>query len=376
MNDIAFAITGASKVAGGIAASNHNNLRSLVDLAAFKKIGLKILSLLEENSDRPVFLPDWVSFKGFKRNKFAFAAELLSLVVRKPVFVFDHVRLAFPLFPFAATGSVRSVIFTHGSESWKRIHPTSRWSFQAASLCLANSNFTLGKMRERIPRFNGEACPLGLSPDFPLNGEAEQLSTSDINLRAADGIYRRLERRVLLLVARIDRREGRKGHLSLINILPALQKKFPDVQLVFPGPGNGQEELIELARKRGVSSSVFLPGWVPPETLKSLYRRCYAFTMPSEQEGFGMVYLEAMSFAKACVGCFDQGAEDIIMHGETGFLVRDPDNSNELLDTLTNLLANPELTQTLGKNGFERLRQFFTAEHYQARVKEKISKIL
>ena len=116
---------------------------------------------------------------------------------------------------------------------------------------------------------------------------------------------------------------------------------------------------------------MFFPGYVPTETLKELYQQCYALVMPSTQEGFGLVYLEAMQYAKPCVGCWDQGAEDVIVHGETGFLVHDPDDPQELFDTLRYLLA-----QWLGYNGYKRLTERFTAHQYQARLKDQVLGVL
>ena len=125
----------------------------------------------------------------------------------------------------------------------------------------------------------------------------------------------------------MDQREGKKGHRDLINVLPALLGEFPEVQVVLPGPGDDRNNLQALAQRKGVAPSVFLPGFVSTETLRSLYRDCYAFVLPSQQEGFGLAYLEAMNYAKPCVGCYDQGAEDVIVHGESGFLVHDPHNA-------------------------------------------------
>ena len=80
---------------------------------------------------------------------------------------------------------------------------------------------------------------------------------------------------------------------------------------------------------------------VPVELLSRLYSRCFAFVMPSLQEGFGLVYLEAMNYAKPCLGCSDQGTEDVIVPGETGVLVRDPGDDDELAGGIESLLADP-----------------------------------
>jgi phosphatidylinositol alpha-1,6-mannosyltransferase len=369
-------MTAACGMPGGIATWNLNILRALVDLVKDYDARLTILSFLEQQNDRPDFLPSWVKFSAFQGDKLRFAGALLGMARQQPVYCFDHVTLALPVLPLAAGCIVKTIIFAHGSESWKRIRHTSCWSIQCASLCLANSHFTLRKMRERIPKFNGVACPLGLSPAFFLNGEFLTNLVEPITLRAADGETRPLSNQVLLLVARMDSRERQKGHGQLISLLPTLLQAFPDVQLVFPGPGDDRQNWQGLAQRLGVAYAVFLPGFVPIETLKQLYQQCYALVMPSKQEGFGLVYLEAMNYAKPCVGCFDDGAEDVIVHGKTGYLVRDPNDARELCGVLGRLLRDPEHAQQLGKRGFERLHKHFTAEHVQARLREQIGKVL
>ena len=98
--------------------------------------------------------------------------------------------------------------------------------------------------------------------------------------------------------------------------------------------------------------------------------------MPSRQEGFGLVYLEAMNFGKPCLGCRDDGAEDVIVHEETGLLVNDPKDAKELAAALRRLLSDFEEAREMGRRGFERLHQRFTAAHFQQRLREQFAKIL
>lgn len=371
-------MTGASAVEGGIAAANLNALSSLSRISEAKNNILTVLSLLEQKSDRPKFLPDRVEFRGYQGNRFIFAVDLLRFALLHPkvLFIFDHVRLSLPLLPLSATKMVRTVIFAHGSEAWKRLSPTAQWSFRCASLCLTNSDFTLTKMKQRIPCLNVLSCPLGLSPRFTLNHEVVKPNGKICRLKAVDGRERALGPQMFLLVARMDSREGRKGYRPLIHVFPELLREFSDAQLVLAGPGDEQESLRQLVRTLGIASSVFIPGEVTQKMLESLYLACYAFVLPSLQEGFGLVYLEAMNYGKPCIGCWNQGAEDIIVHGQTGFLVKDPNNSEELLEVLRSLLGDPAQAAILGKNGFKRLHRLFTPRHHQDRVRERIEGFL
>jgi phosphatidyl-myo-inositol dimannoside synthase len=371
-----FAMTGAGGLCGGIHTANLNILHALVELADEKGAGLTVLSLHERQSDRPDWLPAKARFFAFAGNQLTFSARMLREAVRRPVICFDHVTLALPLLPLVQARVIKSVVFAHGSEAWKRVRKTSVWSLQSASLCLTNSHFTLKRMQNRIAEFHGVACPLGLSPEVALNTKLPNPPESVLELEAANGKTYPLGERVLLLVARMHPAEREKGHDALIDVLPEVVARYPETQLVFAGPGDDRENLIARARARGVASSVFIPGFVPVSTLQELYRRCYAFVMPSKQEGFGLVYLEAMNYAKPCLGCFDDGAEDVISDRETGLLIRDPKDSRELLSALCALLDDPQLAGRLGRNGFKRLHQRFTSHHYQQRVKAQIASLL
>lgn len=369
-------MTGAVGTWGGIANSNLNVLHTLIDLARDHDRNLTVLSYLEHDRDRPSFLPPGATFRGFQGHKGSFVQHLIRACRRRPVVCVDHVTLALPILPFAAAGWVQTIIFAHGSEAWKRVRWTSCWSLRYATLCLANSTFTLRKMQERLTTFHGSACPLGLPPTFEPPSASHPVTAPPMTLEAADGRHDKLGSRYLLIVARMDTREGGKGHRALIRLLPELRREVSDLQVVCVGPGDDRDRLRAFSHRCGVASAVFFPGYVPTEVLKALYQQCYAFVMPSTQEGFGLVYLEAMQYAKPCVGCWDQGAEDVIVHGETGWLIHNPDDPQELLDTLRELLQHPQQARWFGHNGYKRLTEHFTARQYQTRLKTQLLRVL
>jgi phosphatidylinositol alpha-1,6-mannosyltransferase len=369
-------MTGAYATGGGIAVENRHVLRVLTHLLHEQRFELTILSFLEADSDRPLFLPRSVTFRGFRGNKLRLSFGLLRQSIRRPKFIFDHVTLAKPLVPLIALGLVRVVIFAHGSESWKRLRPINRWLVAHAKLVLTNSCFTLKKMRERIPQFNGVACPLGLAPEIELNDKPPDAPEESLTFENASGASQRLGPRVCLLVGRMHPCERAKGHYELLQAWPEIVGEFPDAQLVFAGPGEDRESIARTAREGGVGHSLFLPGELPQKTLLQLYAQCYAFTMPSRQEGFGLVYLEAMNFAKPCLGCRDDGAEDVIVDGETGLLIKNPRDKAELAGAVLRLLRDPEEARAMGRRGFARLHAHFTAAHVQERIRQQIEKVI
>lgn len=376
MSTLVFAMTGATRTHGGIAAANLNVLLALEELMARCGYRLFVLALNEDDGDRPEFLSRHTRFRGFAGRKLPFATALLRLCGSDTLFVVDHVRLALPLAPFLALRQGKCVILAHGSESWRRMKPGSRWLYRHADLCLANSDFTLRHMQESISGFNGAACPLGLSPRYALNEELPPPIEAPLILRCADGVERAIGDRMLLLVGRMDPNEREKGHAQLLNVWGKISARFPDAQLAFVGPGEDHDFYRTLATRLGAGASVFVADYQPVDVLMGLYQSCYAYVMPSRQEGFGLVYLEAMNFGKPCVGCREDGGGDVILDGLTGLLVRDPDDREELEGVLSRLLESRQTAEEMGRRGWERLRERFTARHAQERIMDQVASLI
>lgn len=375
MGDITVVVTGTDGIPGGIAALNLNILQAVQEHVEDRREKVTVLSYLDKQTDRPDCLRESVDFRGYDGQKPQFIAALLEEAVRGGNFLFDHVTLVPPVLPFQMLGHIRTVVFAHGSEARGKMRRSSQWAFQAVDLCLTNSAFTLKKMRDRLPPFPGDTCPLGLSPRFELNEQVPGEREEGIRLTAVDGRERELGDKVLLLVGRMEQREAGKGRRPLMRILPELHNHHPNVQLVFPGSGNEVVTLEVFAREHGVASSVFLPGYVSAEMLERLYNSCYAYVMPSRQEGFGLTYLEAMNYGAPCIGCWDDGAEDVITHGETGYLV-EGGNDDALRDAVLRLLNNPQRAEDMGRTGFEKLHRKFTSRHFRNRFLKKIRGVL
>ncbi len=373
---IVFAMTGATGITGGIASSNLNVLHALNALSLQSGRQLVVLSLHESEQDRPSFLDGDTIFIGFKGNRWAYASRFLMLFRHSRFYVFDHVRLGLPLAPMAFFGFRSFVILAHGSESWKRVRGTSKWLFRRAAMCLTNSEYTLTKMQETFSGFAGRSCVLGLPPSHDTVVTESSASAAKVVLPAVDGQTRALGDQVILLVARMDRDEREKGHYELLTVWPSVLRDCPGAQLVLAGPGNDRDGVTAMAERLQVASTVFIPGYLSPELLRRVYSQCRAFVMPSRQEGFGLVYLEAMNFGKPCVGCRNGGSEDIIDDGASGLLINNPFENEELLCVVQRLLGDEELAARMGRAGLRRLSEGFTATHAQQRLRRLLAPML
>ena len=94
--------------------------------------------------------------------------------------------------------------------------------------------------------------------------------------------------------------------------------------------------------------------------------------MPSRDEGFGLVFLEAMRAGKPCIGARGAAAE-IIQHGVTGLIV-DPDEPDELAAAVVRLFDEPDTCRRFGAAGRERFLSTFTDACFQARFARAIER--
>ncbi|CDO59087.1 Glycosyltransferase [Candidatus Phaeomarinobacter ectocarpi] len=316
-------------------------------------------------------------FSGFAGSTAGFALALTRVALSADCIVVTHVRLAVPLMLLPKFLRPRLIVLAHGSESWKRLKSSSRRVFRAADLVLTNSRYTLEHVMHAQPGVTAMECLLGLSTHITLQTRLPPPRVgAPLSFQAADGQVRSLGNRMLLIVGRLDPREREKGHMELLQALPALRSHYRDVQLVMAGPGDDSDLYCAMAQDLGVEGAVFVLGRVSNADLIALYRDCYAFVMPSRQEGFGLVYLEAMNWARPCVACHNDGGAEVVADQETGLLIDQPVEVDALADAVLTLLDDPARATSMGAEGWARLQREFTPTQFHARFLSHVRRVL
>jgi teichuronic acid biosynthesis glycosyltransferase TuaC len=166
----------------------------------------------------------------------------------------------------------------------------------------------------------------------------------------------------------------RKGHRYVLLALSQLAKKYREVKLLMVGDGPERSRLAELINRLGLQNRVDLLGVITGEKLAELYALCDVFVLPSWEEAFGIVYLEAMANGKPVIGCLGEGIEDFVEHKRTGWLVK-PRDVDSLVEALDYLLSNPQEARAIG----ERARQValqYTWERNAERTIEVYKEVL
>jgi len=141
-----------------------------------------------------------------------------------------------------------------------------------------------------------------------------------------------------------------KGIDLNIRALAALANRFPNIQYDIIGDGEERPSLERLAAELGLSGRVFFRGKLPHAEVLRQMASADIFCLPSWQEGFGAVYIEAMSQGIPAIGVQGEGISDVIVSGQNGLLVR-PLCVEDITQALASLLGDPAYARTLGENG-------------------------
>ena len=180
-----------------------------------------------------------------------------------------------------------------------------------------------------------------------------------------DYVERYRNKRVILSVSNLF---GTKGIDLNIRALRSLKDDgFENLHYIVIGEGPCRSELTRLTTELGLKDSVTFLGRLPRKETLAYMNACELFSLPSWQEAFGIVYVEAMALAKPAIGCLGQGASDIITNGKDGLLV-EPQNLESLTAGLRSILDRPGLAAQLGAAASKRARRFSWERNAQAYI--------
>jgi len=299
--------------------------------------------------------------------------------------------LYYLMIPFFLLGQLRAVVGLLRSEKFDLIH--AHWlipqGFIAALsllitrlkiplLCTSHGGdlFALkGKGLQRLKRWvMGKSAALtvvstamkktvvdmGVDPEkvevIPMGVDLKGLFTPD------PSVQRKTDE--LLFVGRLVEK---KGVQSLLEAMPNVMEKHPTVRLVLAGSGPVEQELRQQAQRLHLSERVDFLGMVAQTQLPALYQRATIAIFPfvvaksGDQEGFGLVQVEAMGCECPVIAGDLPAIHDIITHEENG-LIFPSGNAQVLADAIIKLLDEPELRARLAGEGRKSVVQKFDWE--------------
>lgn len=186
--------------------------------------------------------------------------------------------------------------------------------------------------------------------------------------RVAD--YRRGAGRV---VGTIGRLVPQKAIHVLLDATPALLRADPATRVLVVGDGPLRSALEAQAARLGIADAVRFAGY--QEDVVSAYAAMDVFVLPSRDEGFGLVFLEAMAMGVPVVGTRVIGSEDAVDDGVTGLLVPYAD-APALAAAIRRLLEERDLARRLRETAAAAVARTSSREQFAAQVETLYRELL
>jgi glycosyltransferase involved in cell wall biosynthesis len=156
------------------------------------------------------------------------------------------------------------------------------------------------------------------------------------------------------IVLSVCRFYPRKRLHVLLGAADHLRSKIPGLEIRIIGDGPEAHRLKSLCRTKALQETVCWLGNVSRDELASEYNRCHIFCLPSVQEAFGIVFLEAMASRKTVVAARAGAAPEVVKHG----ILTEPDDEESLAEAIERLYTNPALRTALAAEGARFVEQF------------------
>jgi phosphatidylinositol alpha-1,6-mannosyltransferase len=267
-----------------------------------------------------------------------------------------HIHLAPAALAFAARGASLAS-WLCGIEAWVPLNWSHRAALQRSRVVAAISSHTIGRFRAANPVFGNLAISVCHPGIVDRQGEVRD---------------ERRGRPVALIVGRMAANERYKGHDELLDVWQQVLQRVPDAQLRIVGDGDDRARLEAKAANLALGNSVVFLGRLSDADREDEYARCTVFVMPSRDEGFGLVFIEAMRAGRACIAA-EGAACEIVAHGRTGLIVS-PTSTAQLTEAVTGLLGDRRLAATMGAAGRTRFLDHFTDAAFRQRAAAVIQK--
>ncbi|MCE8521794.1 glycosyltransferase [Ruegeria pomeroyi] len=157
-----------------------------------------------------------------------------------------------------------------------------------------------------------------------------------------------------LRLVSIGRFVEQKGQMVLVRAMARLVRRHPQVHLDLVGDGEMRPALERAIADAGLEGNITLTGWLDQDGVRAALERAHALVMPSFAEGLPMVVMEAMAAARPVVATYVAGTPELVLAGETGWLV--PAGDDAALAEALAVLAETPVARLRGMGEAGRMR--------------------
>ena len=340
---------------GGIQAFNQRVIRTLVARAE-TRAGAPPLIVLRD--DVPGDMPEGLNarFRPCGRSRARAAFEALKAMRGADLILLGHINLL----PFAAVARwwaprAALVLFAHGVEVWGvPRYRRPKW-YDGTLLRRLDKVVSVSAFTAR----RAEAA-FRLWPDL-FSVFANAVDAVDF---AREGNAQPQE---FLSVARLTDAEEGKNIDKVLRAVARIAPQYPGLRYTVIGEGALRTSLMALATKLGIADRVHFAGRVDQEGLNAAYARACAFVLPSEKEGFGIVFLEAWQRRLPVICGNRDAACEIVSDNEDGFVV-DPADIAALADRMAWLIDHPAASRAMGDAGHTKVQERYLMANFAQRL--------
>jgi glycosyltransferase involved in cell wall biosynthesis len=157
----------------------------------------------------------------------------------------------------------------------------------------------------------------------------------------------------------------------LLRAARLLRETIPELEIRIVGDGPQRDRLQVICQELELASIVQWVGDVSIARLAAEYNRCHVFCLPSVQEGFGIVFLEAMAAGKAIIAARGSAVPEVVADG----VLVDPNQPEALAEAISRLYRDPDLRDALGRAGRRNVSKF-DMKDVAARFVSEIDKLV
>jgi len=277
-------------------------------------------------------------FTGFGKSRFNFFQCVVKKGFGSERIILSHVNLLLIGYIIKLLSpKTKLVLMAHGIEVWQRFTWWKRMALLKCDLIIAVSQFTRQKLigENGLPENKITVLNNCLDPFLPAplaNGKPVSL-LQRYGIQATD--------KVLLTLTRMAYNEQYKGYEQVIQSVSALMKKANSIKYLLVGKYDATEKarLDALVNQLGVQEHVIFSGFIPDAELAAHYALADLYIMPSQKEGFGIVFIEAMFYGKPVIAGNVDGSVDALQNGQLGILV-DPNNQQQITAAIEQALTD------------------------------------
>lgn len=350
---------------GGLEKFNRCFLKALVENERELNMSTLSYSLCDTKTDERYYPSD--KYTGFGLDKLKFTINSIRKGLQSDWIILGHINLAIiGFFIKLFAPSKKIILICHGIEVWGPVSGIKRRVLKSAQKILAVSSYTKSRIvgvhgidNDKIEIFHNTVDPYF---KLPHKFDKDTVLLSRYGFSKNDF--------VLFTLCRVSSKEQYKGYDRVIQALGKLKNQYPDIKYLIAGKYDDAEKsrLQTLSRDNGVADDVVFTGFVKDEEITAHYQLGNVYIMPSRGEGFGIVFIEALSCGSPVIAGNIDGSADAVANGALGTLVN-PASIDEIAKAIETYYVdrkqwNSEKARVLQHKAIAH----FGFEHYKGRL--------